>query len=430
MRKSHQMLGALIKRLTNSSAKRRLFSNIFSLGVLQSANYILPLLTLPYLARVLEPNYFGLLAFATVTTTYFTVISDYGFNLSATRKVSIHRNDPKKINEIFSSVMVIKVGLLLVSILTMTLLVFSFDKFTQDWKIYYFTFGMTIGHALFPVWFFQGIERMKYISYFSIVAKSFFVLSVFVFVQEKDDYWIVPILNSIGSLFVGFYSLSVLKKRFSVMFIWPTMGSIRQELSDGWHVFLANLSISLYVTSTVFILGLFTSNVIVGQFTAAEKLVRAAKMLYGPVSQAIYPMVSQRMDHDRKAGLVLVRKISLVVGGGMFVVSTLLFLFASSFVHLIFGSVYYDAIILLRIMAFLPFILTIKNMIGVQTMLNLGLKSAFGKILFTSALLGIGLNLVLVSTYGAIGSSVSFVVAELLATIVLATYVKVNLSGI
>ena len=106
---------AKFKSVMNDEEKRRFLGNFFSLATLQGLNYILPLLTLPYLVRILGADKFGALAFATAIIGYFTVLTDYGFNFTATREVSLNRSNPEKLNEIFNSVMTIKLILFLLS---------------------------------------------------------------------------------------------------------------------------------------------------------------------------------------------------------------------------------------------------------------------------------------------------------------------------
>ena len=129
-----------IEQKFQSEDRKRLFENFLSLSVLQGANYILPLITLPYLVRVLGPEKFGLIAFAQSFIQYFNILTDYGFNLSATREISIYRDNKEKVSEIFSSVMIIKFGLMIISLVILSFLVFTIPKFRNDWLVYFFTF--------------------------------------------------------------------------------------------------------------------------------------------------------------------------------------------------------------------------------------------------------------------------------------------------
>jgi PST family polysaccharide transporter len=418
------MFDQLKQNLVGTDEKKRLMSNIFSLGVLQGANYILPLLTLPYLVRVLGVEYFGLLAFATATIGFFVIITDYGFNLSATRQASIHRDDKLKLNEIFSSVMMIKSFFLLLSLLLLCLLLLTVDKFGQHWQVYMITFGVVIGQVLFPVWLFQGLEQMKYITYLNIVAKSFFTVCIFVFVQSQDDYLWVPLLTSLGFVLAGVWSLYLVKAKFDIGFQWQSLETIRFQLTEGWHVFFSSVSISMYTTAVPFILGLFASNAAVGYFSAADKIVQAVKGLFQPVSQAMYPLISQKMTEDKQAGLTFVRKMTWLVGGAMFIMSGLLFVLAEPIVVLVLGAGYQASVVLLKIMAFLPFVIVLSNMLGIQTMLTLGYQKAFSHILLAAALLGIGVGAVLSWLFQAEGAAWSLLIVEILVTLMMWVFVK------
>lgn len=417
------ILSKLNSKLTGVEEKKRLASNIVSLSVLQATNYLLPLLTLPYLVRVLGPEYFGLLSFATATITYFMLIADYGFNLSATRQISIHREDKEKVNDIFSSVMTIKVALLVVGFLLMSLLILNFDKFSEDSEVYYITFGVVIGQALFPVWLFQGMERMKYITYLNIGAKVFFTVCIFVFVREQTDYLMVPIFTAMGFIVAGVWSLFLVKNTFDVHFKWQSLEAINYQLSEGWHVFFSSLSISLYTTSTTFILGLLTNNIVVGYFAAANKIVQAVKGFYVPISQAIYPLVSKKMNYDKKSGLKFVGKVTWFVGLGMFLISTVLFIFAEPIIYLLMGEQYKQSILLLQIMSFLPFIIALSNIFGIQIMLNLGYKREFALFVSIFGTAGVGLALLLTTLYKAEGVSISMLLVETLITVTLGLFI-------
>ena len=220
----------MIKNFLNSPTRKRLAENFLSLSGLQAVNYLLPLITLPYLVRVLGPEKFGLIVFAQSFIEYFIILTDYGFNLSATREISIHRNNKEKVCEIFSSVMTVKFLLGTLSFIILALILIFIPKFRNDQLIYLFTFGMVLGNILFPVWFFQGMERMKYITILNIIAKGIFTVCIFIFIRKMADYPYVPLINSMGFLVAGGLSLRIVSKDFGIKFILPSFEAIKHQL--------------------------------------------------------------------------------------------------------------------------------------------------------------------------------------------------------
>ena len=307
-----------------SEDKKRLFSNFFSLLVLQGANYVLPLITFPYLVQVLGVDYFGLLAFATAIIAYLSIITDYGFNLTATREISIHRDNKEKVVEIFSSVMTIKFILMILSFILLSIIIFSFEKFATHWEIYFFTFATVLGQVLFPVWFFQGMESMKYISYLNIVAKSIFTLAIFIFVKEQSDFYLVPLLTSAGFIIAGLWSLVLIRREFRVEFRWQSIDTLKEYLIDGWHIFISRIYVNLYTTTNIILLGVFTNNTAVGYYSIAEKIVVAIGGLFEPANQTIFPYLARKYRENFNQFVMFVKKIGFM------------FLFISSFFVVIF----------------------------------------------------------------------------------------------
>jgi len=296
-----------IKNLSNTNEKRVLLSNFFSLSVLQFFNSVLPLLTLPYLVRVLGAEMFGLVMFAQAFIMFFNIFVDFGFNLSATREVSIYRNDKNKLTEIFSSVIIIKAVLTCLSFVILAIIVFSFERFSRSWELYYLTFLLVIGQAMFPVWYFQGIERMKFITIVNVISRVVFTVLIFVVIKEKSDYIYVPIINGFGLIVGGGLSLWIIRKKFKQAVVIPSLETLKIYFKDSSQFFLSRVSVTIYTSANVFVLGIFTNNILVGYYSVAEKLYMALQGLFGPVAQVLYPYVAKEKN------IVLFKKIFKII---------------------------------------------------------------------------------------------------------------------
>jgi len=333
----------LKKAKTASDKKKILFSNFCSLSVLQGVNYVLPLITFPYLVRVLGVEKFGLVAFAQAFVQYFVILTDYGFDLSATREISIHREDKQKISEIFISVLTIKFALMVLSLILLSVIVFSFSKFKSDWQLYFLAFGMIFGQVLFPVWLFQGMERMKYMVFLNMASKFFFTVLIFIVIRETADYIYVPLVNSLGFIIAGILGQWLAFRNFGIRLRLPTTVCLWSHFKNSTQFFLSRVSVAIYTSSNVFFLGLFTNNTVVGYYSAAEKIYLAFQCVYQPLTNAIYPYMAKHRD---VAVYKNIFKLSLVLNT---VSCILLFIFSRPLVALVFGNDFYPSVTILRI---------------------------------------------------------------------------------
>lgn len=410
-----------IKNIANTEDKKRLLSNFFSLSVLQGANYILPLITLPYLVRVLGVEYFGHLAFATATVMYFQILTDYGFDLTATREISIHRDNKEKVIEIFSSVMTIKILLMFLSFFLLSILIFSIEKFSNDALVYFLTFGTVVGQVLFPVWFFQGMERMKYITYLNILSKVIFTIAIFVFVQEQSDFYLVPLLTSIGFLVAGIWSLYLVKKEFGVGFEVQTIDTIKHHLVEGWDIFVSRVFGSMYRSSNIIILGLLTNNTIVGYYSIAEKVVKTLQTLQDVVGNTLFPYLSKKFSITNKSFFDLNKRFFKFIFLIYFSLSLITMFSSEYIIYILMGEFNEIAILNLQIMSFVILVGGFNYYYGILGLVSMNYKKDFSKYIIITGLFNLLFCIVSVYLYPNYGASISMIISEsvLLSLIVL-----------
>ncbi|MHC4518544.1 MAG: oligosaccharide flippase family protein [Planctomycetota bacterium] len=400
----------------NRSDKHTLISNFLSLTLVQWANYMLPVVTLPFLFRVLAADRYGLVVFAQAFMQYFVILTDFGFSLSATREISTHRADDKAVGQIFSSVMLIKLALLIVSFVILIALIAAVPRFRDAWSVFIFAFGMVVGQVLFPLWFFQGIERMKYVAFLNLLAKLVFTVLVFAVVRQRDDYLLVPLFNSFGALSMGIIGLALALVKFKVHLTVPSAESLKAHIKAAHHIFAGKIAVSFYTTSNVVILGLFTNDTLVGYFAAGEKIVRAVQGLQIPFTQAAYPYVSKLACESPQAALRFIRKaigpVAIVTG----LISILLFVFAPTIARVGLGAASYQSARVMRILAFLPLIVGMAAVYADLFLLGFGFAKAWARIIMCAGGLGLAGAVVLVGVLrtGYVGLSIDVVFTELL----------------
>ena len=161
--------------------------NFSYLSALQIFNIVAPLIAYPFLIRVLGTNNFGLVIYAQSIISYFVILVTFGFNISATKKVSLHRNNLKKLGEVVSNVLIIKTILLLISLIILEVFLYLTNQNFDSVILFNLVMWMCVYEVIFPQWYFQGIEQMKYITYITLIIRIIFLGMIFIIIKSPDD---------------------------------------------------------------------------------------------------------------------------------------------------------------------------------------------------------------------------------------------------
>jgi len=399
--------------------------NFLSLFLTRGLGYLFPLITIPYLVRVLGPANFGIVAFAQALNIYFSFLVNYGFELTATKELSLCRDDRQRVETIYNQVRVARLFLTLCGFLILLLLLYTVPKFKDNRVVFLFAFSRPLFVSFVQNWFFFGMERMKFIPLLNITNNILYAASVFIFIDSSADYIYVPLLVGLGTMVEGVGGLLIIRFRFGVRSSLPSLVGLLYRLKDGWRIFISLIASSVYRYSNTLIIGLLAAPEVVGYYAAAEKLLRAAWMLTVlPVSQALYPYMNRLFSESKEKALRLIRRVILLFGGATLALSVSILLLAVLIVAIILGSKYAQSVVVVRTLAFLPFLIAVSEMLGNQIMLPLNLRSAYSNIFVFANIVNITLAVLLVPHLQQFGASLALILTELFIPFAMLIYLR------
>ncbi|WP_405203215.1 oligosaccharide flippase family protein [Dokdonia sp. LLG6352-1] len=324
---------SILKSIKENAASRKMAGNYVSLLFIQAANILLPLILLPYLVRTLGVEKYGLVLLAQSFCTILYVFVEFGFNLSATRRISILKDNDSGKSQVFSAVISIKLLLAVAVAVVYAIIILAFPRFRLEWEVYALSYGVVVGQALFPDWFFQGIEKMQFIAILNVLAKIIFTALIFIFVREVGDYSNVPLFTSIGFLIAGTISF-IISLKF-VKLIKPSKKMMGELMTESKSIFVSNIAARLFNSANVFIVGMIAGDAIAGIYGSFERIFMAAKGFFSPIMQAVFPWLSVQDEAKRRASI---RKMApgIIILAGIFI--TIILIFGEDILQLLFDD--------------------------------------------------------------------------------------------
>ncbi len=373
--------------------------------LLQFFNTAVPLITVPYVTRVLGRDGYGVFSIALNIISYLQVVIEYGFGMSATRKVALGGKDKAQLNTLFSSVLLARVGLTLMCVvLSLAYCIFVTDEILVAISIM-IMMTCLVGFCVQQNWLFQGMQEMKFISVVNIVGRTISTLLIFICVKHSSDILLYCLLFSISPLISGFVGLALAKRTYALRLVWVGFDRIYCELRDGFLVFTTQLSSKVFGSFGITVMGLICLPEDVGAFAAIQKIPNFALMLWGPVSQVLYPISCKRLKSSFSQGysfLLRVRRYSLIAFGA---ICLTLIVFSRQIVGLLFGPEYeVNAGWIAPMLGWLIVAIN-DNFLGIQMLLGSGHDAEYSKCFQVSVIVTLVLNVILVHQFGGSGAA-------------------------
>ncbi len=365
----------------------RLAKNAAAVFVVQMSAYAAPLAVLPYLSRVLSTDHFGLITFATVFNFYFITLVEYGFNLTATRRIAIYADDPAKVAQITWSVYAAKALLTVIGFVIMISVVLAIPKFRPNLLLLCIGYLAVIGDLLFPIWLFQGLQKMENLVWRDLCAKLVALALVFAFVHRDADYLLAVAFQAGSTVVAGLIGLATVPFVLKSRWVSPTWDEVSTALREGWPVFLSMASFTLTSATSIVLLQLKAGPTDVAYFSAAYRLVVALRGLVDPIKTAIYPHISHMASKSKQDAVAFLRKYGLLLTSPFLVGSAILLAFAPLVVHLLYGAKYGPSVPIMRVLAFSPFLLALQHNFSTFFMLAFGYEKQWSKVVLQSAVL-------------------------------------------
>lgn len=409
-------LKQLFGRLKQSKDGRTLVANFGYLSLLQVASYVFPLITMPYLARVIGAEGFGKIAFAAAIMVWFQTIADWGFCYTATRDVAKNRDDKEKVSEIFSNVLWARILLMFVSFVVLSVCVLIIPKLRENADVIMISFLMIPGHIMFPDWFFQAMERMKYITILNIVSKTLFTVAIFLFIKERQDYILQPLFTSLGFVISGIIAMYYILIKWKIRLRISSFKTVLRTIKSSTDVFINNIVPNFYNAFTSILLGFIGGDVANGLLDAGKKFVYVAESLLSVLSRTFFPFLARKGEKHS-----LYAKINLTIS---ILIATCLFIFAPLIIRCFFSSEFENSIVVLRIVSVSIVSLSLKNIYAFNYMILRGYEKQSRNIMIICSFIGFLLAFPLVYRYSYIGASIVYVVTLSLMGICSMVFVK------
>ena len=391
---------------------RVLLKNVTFLYIFQAAEYLVPLLTTPYLARILGVEEFGKLGVATAVVGYFLIIGEWGYAYTAVAEVARNAHNPVALRRILWDVSIGKAFLAGVSLTVLIPTTFLIPSLRAIWPIIAATALLLVNNVVAMHWFLQGLEKLGPSSIAGLVARLLTLPLIFALVRSPADTWIAAAILT-GTLFLSSaVSIVVAIRSVRVFPISVSLRGIIDQARHGWRLALSNGAVSIYTYTDMVVVASVAGSLQAGYLNGAERIKRAVQNVTLPLAIALYPRINNMMVSEPDKIPRALFRVIVLQGSVTFALSIAMFVTAPWITLMLLGRDFEAAVPVVQLLALTPFLTGLKTVLGTNAMLPFGMKAEFSTIIILSGLVNAVLILPLAFWFGATGAAMAYVATE------------------
>lgn len=365
-----------------------ILKNLSYLSVVRFVNIGVKFLLVAYLIRVLGEMNYGILTWSDAIIQFLIIIVNFGFNIYAAKYIVEHKDNLEKKNEVITSIFSIKLALLILSFLLLYILSF-FEPFFAYRSILLLMLLFGFGEVFFPIWYFQGMEKLKEAMYIVVFSKLFLLLTTFIWVKDAQDLYVYIVLWVLANIVMGLIGYLILVKKYQFKPVFAEKEIVVSYLKEAF-LFFVGLFLSLtFNLATIFLIGMYYSMDYVAGFDVALKIVLVAIIPFDVLQQAVYPTIFRNKDKKLLKRLIL---LSLIGGTALML---FIYFFAEDLLGLFGGAEVVKYAQVLRILSMIVPLASLTFILGTSTLVAFGFTKEFNYSLIFSAIIFIVIVMIL-----------------------------------
>ncbi len=388
--------------------------NFFSISLLQGINYLIPLFILPYLIKVVGVANFGISNYILTVFITIKILVDYGYNISGVKAIAEFKQDAKQLNTIFSKIFFTKLYLLFIASVLLIIVVLIVPMLYKQSTLLLLSFIVVVGQSIMPLWFYQAMEKSEILVVFSLLTRAFFLFQIFNYIKAPEDYIYINFFLGVADVALSLCSLAYIFFKYKIKLRVLSFLDFKNELQQNFVFARSNIYVTLSLTLPFTILGFFATNIILGYYGIADKIIQVFRTSASILHSATFSRAIQIYNESFATFRAFIRKLYallLIFYIGLFLVCLI---YPNSIIALITNSpiVHNETVLALRILSSVPLIAALE-LLPTHLLLIQQKQKKYAKILFLSMLFSGFISTFMCFWLDFIGAAIAYLLVEI-----------------